>query len=177
MNHARIAFAALALAACGSSHETITATSGVYELSIASEHDACSPTRATGPMGTAGVVATTNELTITAPDLSASTPMLVGLDSASSYAEQRTETLGACPSATLVRTYSVVTSNPSGLDVAYTETWQGLASCTPAMRAMMPAAPAIDCHASLLMHYRLNTPCAAPCQLWVNADASTSCSC
>jgi hypothetical protein len=178
VHHVRIAAIALCLlAGCDSSHEPITATSGVYALSIASEHDACSPTRATGPMGTAGVVATTNDLTIAVPDSSASTPMLVSLDGAAAYAEERSDTLAACPTATLARSYSIVSTSASGLDVAYTETWQGLASCTPAMRAMMPAAPTIDCRADLLLHYRLTTPCAAPCQLRVEADASTTCSC
>ena len=177
MHHARFLTLALALTACGSSHETITATSGVYDLTIASEHDACSPTRTTGAIGTAGVFATTNDLVIAVPDASASTPMLVSLESVASYSADRSAPLAACPTATLARSYSITAASASGLDIAYTETWNGLATCTSAMRALMPAAPSVDCRADLLLRYRLATPCAAPCQLRVSTDGSTSCSC
>lgn len=164
-------------AGCSTTHEPLAATTGVYDLTIAGEVDACSPMRATGPMGTAGVVQQGAFLTLSVPDLTTSAPMLVSLNSEASFTDEHTDALGACTNATLSRTYSVVSHDGSGFDVAYTETWSGLSTCGAAMRSIMPAAPSADCRADLMLHYRLSTPCAAPCQVRVTADGAAACHC
>ncbi len=162
---------------CSSTHETLSATSGVYDLTVAGERDACSPTRLTGPMGTAGVVSHGALLTLAVPDLVSNTPMLLALNSATGYADERTDTLAPCTGATLARGYSVISTSASGIDVAYHESWSGMSTCGAAMRAIMPAAPSADCSADLVLHYRLATTCAAPCQILVTADGATACHC
>lgn len=181
MHHAKIALAALALTlaagGCSSSHETLAATSGVYELTISGEVDACSPLRATGPMGTASVVQQGTLLTVSAPDLVTSYPMLVSLNGQQGFSDERATALDTCTGATLTRTYSVVGHDTTGLDVAYTETWSGLETCGAAMRSIMPAAPTHDCRADLVLHYRFESACAAPCQLRLTLDGGAACEC
>ncbi len=167
----------LAAAGCSSTHEPVSATTGVYALTIAGEVDACSPLRATGPMGSAGIVQHGALITLTAPDPTTSLPTLVSLNSEASFSDERVTTLDPCTGATLTRTYSVVGHDGDGLDVAYTETWTGMSTCGAAMRSIMPAAPSRDCRADLVMHYRLETPCAAPCQLRLTVDGGAACQC
>jgi hypothetical protein len=45
------------------------------------------------------------------------------------------------------------------------------------MRSIMPAAPTADCSAELVMHYRLEAACAAPCQVQIGIDGSANCHC
>jgi hypothetical protein len=167
----------LAGAGCSSTHETLSATTGVYDLSIASESDPCTPLRTTGPIGTAGVVSQGALLTLTAPDPTSIAPMLVSLNSAAGYAEERSDMLAPCTNATLARSYTIVSSNASGFDVAYRESWSGMSTCGAAMRSIMPAAPSADCSAELVMHYRLESACAAPCQVEVAIDGRAGCHC
>lgn len=167
----------IAVTGCSSAHETISAASGVYDLSIVTEQDACSPTRMTGPMGTAGVVTHGTDLTIAVPDLTSSAPLVVALNSGSGYSDARTEMLAPCTAATLARRYTVVSTSPTDVDVAYHEAWTGMTTCGAAMRSIMPAAPASDCNADLVLHYRLDTACEAPCQIRVSADGATACHC
>lgn len=172
-----IALALMALAGCSSTHETIDATTGVYDLSIASEADPCSPMRATGPMGAMGVIQQGAVLTVTAPDLTSTAPLLLSLTGETGFAEDRTEALAPCTNATLDRSYTVVGANASGFDVAYHESWTGLSTCGAAMRYVMPAAPTSDCSADLVLHYRLASPCASPCRLQLGLDGSAACHC
>jgi len=164
-------------AGCSSTHETLSATTGVYDLTIASESDPCSPMRLTGPVGTAGVTLSGALLTLSAPDPTTNAPMLVALNSNSGYSQTQTLPLEACTAATLERAYTVVGTNESGFDVAYRESWSGLSTCGAAMRSIMPAAPSADCSADLVLHYRLDAACASPCQIRVSADGAAACHC
>ena len=179
VHNARFAsLALLALLGCSSTHEPITATSGVYDLTIASEHDACSPTRPTGALGTAGIVVSgAGTLTVSAPDLTSNAPMLVLLSGEAAYAQERTDMHASCTQASLVRGYSIVSARADGIDIAYAETWRGLSTCSPEMHANMPAAPSADCTAHLVMHYRLATPCASSCQILLGAGGAATCRC
>jgi len=103
--------------------------------------------------------------------------MLVSLDGAQGYSNERTDTLATCTDATLSRTYTVVSLSATGFDVAYREAWTGLSTCGTAMRYVMPLAPTADCRAELVLHYRLQTQCDAPCELRLQADGSTNCHC
>lgn len=167
----------IAMMGCSTTHEPLSATSGVYDLTIAGELDACSPMRATGPMGTAGVVQQGALLTLSVPDLTTNALMLVSLDSQASFTDERVDMLDQCTNATLARTYSVVSHDANGFDVAYHESWTGLSTCGAGMHWVMPAAPTADCSADLVMHYRLTTPCASPCQVRVTADGAATCHC
>lgn len=166
-----------ALVGCSSTHQPVTATSGVYDLTIAGERDACSPVRATGPAGLAGVVQQGALLTLTVPDLTTSSPMLVTLASDHGFTDARTDALTACSGASLVRTYSVVAHDANGFDVAYTESWTGMSTCGAAMHAIMPAAPTADCTADLVLHYQLETPCDAPCEIRLGVGGTAACHC
>jgi len=177
VRHLFFALALVALSGCSSTHDAITATPGVYDLTIASERDACSPMRSTGPMGTAGITSLGTVLTVTAPDLVTNAPMLVPLSGEAGYADATTQALAPCTNATLVRSYTVVSAAGGSVDVAYHESWSGLASCGAAMRLVMPAAPSADCDADLVLRYRLRAECASPCQILLSADGTTSCRC
>ncbi len=166
-----------ALVGCSSTHQPVTATSGVYDLTIAGEHDACSPVRSTGAAGLAGVVQQGAVLTLTVPDLTTSSPMLVSLESDHGFTDTRIDALTACSGASLARTYSVVAHDANGFDVAYTESWTGMSTCGAAMRSIMPAAPSADCTADLVLHFRLETPCAAPCEIRLGAGGTAACHC
>ena len=162
---------------CSSAHEPLSATSGVYDLTIASESDPCSPMRVTGPAGTAAVTLSGSVLALSAPDLTTNAPMLVWLNGDAGYSQTQTTTLETCTAATLERAYTVVGTNAGGFDVAYRETWSGLSTCGAAMRSIMPAAPRADCSADLVLHYHLADACTSPCQIRVAADGSAACHC
>jgi hypothetical protein len=167
----------LAAVGCSSSHETLDATNGVYDLTVASEVDACSPLRTTGPMGTSAVVAQGPLLTLSVPDLTSSAPMLVALNENAGYTSTQSEMLAPCTGATLERAYTIVGQSASGFDVAYRETWTGMSTCGAAMRAVMPAAPSADCRADLVLHFQLHAACESPCELRVSAAGDAACHC
>jgi hypothetical protein len=167
---------AVALGGCTSAHESVEVGSGIYELTVSGESDACSPLRTTGVMGTVGVVAIDDVLNLSVPDLAADTPMLVSLSRGDGFHDTRTEALPTCTDASLERSYTVVSADTAHFSVVYTETWRGLASCGEAMRSVMPAAPSGDCRADLVLDYRLDSECLAPCEIQLTATGA-ACRC
>lgn len=166
----------LALAGCASAHQTVEIGSGIYELTVQGEADACSPLRTTGAMGTVGVVSADDVLNLSVPDLDSEASMRVSLSRGTGFHDARSEALPACTDATLERSYTVVSSDATHFSVVYTETWRGLESCGSAMRSVMPAAPAADCRADLVLDYHLDTECLAPCEIQLTAGGA-ACSC
>lgn len=164
-----------ALTGCAGSHDQVNVGTGIFALTISGDRDVCRPARTTGPMGTVGVVSSGDVLNLAVPDLVNDAPMRVSLQMSTGWSDERTDTV--CGNAALTRSYSVVSGTATAFDVAYTEQWSGLSGCTDAARAAMPSAPAGDCRADLVLHYRLDTACAAPCEIRVAADGSPSCAC
>ncbi len=166
----------LALAGCTSAHQTVDVGSGIYDLTVTGDADACSPLRMTGAMGVVGVVSIDDVLNLSVPDLGAEASMRVSLSRSTGFHDERTEALPACTDANLDRSYTVVSADGTHFSVTYTETWRGLASCGSAMRSVMPAAPSADCRADLVLDYRLDTECLAPCEIQLTGSGA-SCSC
>lgn len=166
----------LALAGCSSAHQAVDVGSGIYDLTVSGESDACSPLRTTGAMGTVGVVALGDVLSLSVPDLDSAPSMRVSLSRSTGFHEERSEALPTCTDATLERSYTVVESDATHFSVVYGETWRGLETCGSAMRSVMPAAPLGDCRADLVLDYQLDTACAAPCEIQLTASGP-ACSC
>jgi hypothetical protein len=180
MSHARgiVLFVSLALAlsGCASAHQSVEVGSGIYTLTVSGERDACSPLRTTGAMGSVGVVSTDDVLNLSVPDLDAAASMRVSLSRSTGFHDERTEVLPTCTDGTLARSYTVVEADTTHFSVVYGETWTGLASCGTAMRSIMPAAPTADCRAELVLDYRLDAECLAPCEIQLTS-AGAACSC
>ena len=165
-----------ALGACTSAHQAVEVGSGIYELTVTSERDACSPLRTTGAMGTVGVVSRGDVLNLSVPDLDSDASMRVSLSRGTGFHDERSDALPACAEGALERTYTVVAADSTRFTVVYTETWRGLATCGSAMRSVMPTAPTADCRAELALEYRLDAECAAPCEIQLTASGAT-CAC
>ena len=164
------------LAGCSSAHESVDVGSGTYELTVSGESDACSPLRATGAMGIVGVVAIDDVLNLSVPDVGTETSLRVSLSRSTGFHEERTEDLPTCTAGTLERTYTALAVDGTHFTVGYTETWHGLSTCGTAMRSVMPMAPTADCRADLVLDYRLDSECRAPCELQISASGAT-CAC
>jgi hypothetical protein len=166
----------VALAGCSSAHQAVDVGTGIYDLTVSGENDACSPLRTTGAMGTVGVVSIDDVLNLSVPDFGPEASMRVSLSRAGGFHEARSEALPTCTGASLERAYTVVSSEGTHFSVVYTETWRGLETCGEAMRSVMPAAPTADCRADLVLDYRLETECAAPCEIQLTSTGA-ACSC
>lgn len=144
---------------CSAVHTPTEVGSGIYDLSVSSERDACSPNRATGLMGPVAVVVAEDVVNVGLPD-----GARVSLDTSAGFHSEVATTLASCPAATLRRSWTVVGSGVHGdFDLAYHEEWQGLAGC--AASAMPAEAPVADCAADLVFTYSQAQACAAPCEL------------
>jgi hypothetical protein len=179
MSNARVGLffsVAVALSGCSSAHQSVDVGTGIYDLTVSGESDACSPLRTTGAMGTVGVVAIDDVLNLSVPDVGAEASMLVSLSRGTGFHDERSESLPTCTDATLERSYTVVAGDAARFTVVYRETWRGLSSCGTAMRSVMPAAPTADCTADLVLDYQLATECLAPCEIQLTGSGAT-CSC
>ncbi len=155
-------------AGCSSTHSATTVSSGIYDLTVARELDACSPSRATGRTGAVGVVATDDVVNVGAID-----GTRISLSQANGFHGEFEAAIPACPTARLRREWTILGSSAEGFTMAYAETWSGLDGCGA---VAMPSAPSHDCRADLVLDYRRTTACEAPCE--VSLDASgPSCSC
>ena len=166
----------LCLAGCTSAHEPVAVESGLYDLTISGERDACSPARATGAMGIVAVVSADDVLSVAVPDLTGEA-MRVSLSRSSGFHVELSEDVPTCTGATLLRAYTAVARAGGGFDVLYREDWSGLSTCGTAMHSIVPAAPSADCRADLVLGYRLDATCAAPCELRVGTDGTAACAC
>lgn len=156
----------LALTGCTSSHRATDVASGIYELTVTTERDACTPSRDTGAMGRVAVVSAVDLLNLGLQD-----GARVSLDQSNGFHAVHQVPFASCEGAALRREWSVINSDTSGnFTVAYNEEWSGVARCT------MPEAPRSDCRADLVLSYRNMEACASPCTLTMGASGP-SCSC
>ena len=157
---------ASALTGCMSSHATTDVASGIYELTVTSERDACTPFRATGSMGRVAVVSAVDVLNLGLQD-----GARVSLDQSNGFHAVHEVPLASCAGASLRREWAVIASEASGsFTVSYNEEWTGVARCGA------PEAPRADCRADLVLNYRNMEACEAPCTLSMSA-AGPSCLC
>lgn len=151
---------------CTSAHATTDVASGIYELTVTSERDACTPSRETGSMGRVAVVSAVDVLNLGLQD-----GARVSLNQSNGFHAVHEVPLASCAGAALRREWAVIASDLSGgFTVAYNEEWTGLSHCA------MPEAPRTDCRADLVLSYRNMEACAAPCTLSMSA-AGPSCLC
>ena len=172
-----ILLAMLGLSACAGAHEPTNVGTGIYELTVHGELDACSPMRATGSMGRVGVVSSGGVLNLGVPnDALIGADARVSLAQSDGWSDAVEESLRSCTEATLRREWSVVRGDGDSFELVYAEEWRGLDTCGAAMRSIMPAAPATDCRAELVLDYHRVQRCEAPCEVRIDAGGA-SCAC
>jgi hypothetical protein len=159
---------------CAAAHSSREVPSGIYDLTVRGEVDACSPTRRVGAMGAVGVVARDGLLNVAVPDGASDVLARVSLARAEGLHTEVAVDIDGCANASLVRSWTVTESAHEGFELVFAQRWIGLAGCAAA-RAM-PGAPASDCAAEQTLEYRLMEACAAPCEVRVAAGAAT-CAC
>lgn len=158
----------LTLSACSSTHGATEVGSGIYELTVSTERDACTPSRNTGVMGQVAVVSSDDVLNIGLAD-----GARVSLEQAAGFHGAYDVPIASCDGASLHREWTILGSTPGGFTLAYQEEWIGIAGCTG---IAMPEAPDHDCRADLVLDYQRMEACEAPCELRLAATGPT-CSC
>src|SRR5687767_12925633 len=98
---ALVSLAVVSLGGCASSHETRSVGSGIYELTVHGDGDACSPTRLTGAMGAVGVVSEVDVLNVAVPDGTAEHLARVSLARADGFSTDVYVDVEGCPGAQL----------------------------------------------------------------------------
>lgn len=162
--------------ACSAAHRTSEVMPGVYDLTIRGETDACSPARETGAMGSVGVVVMPGILDVSVPDATEGDAIRVSLSRDAGWHDEASLALEGCAGATLERSWTVLDTRDASFEVAYRESWRGLEGCSAAMRSLMPAAPAADCVADLVLDYRIREACGPRCEVGVT-DSGLGCLC
>jgi hypothetical protein len=153
---------------CSAAHAPTEVSSGIYELSVTPERDACSPARSTGVVGRVAVVSSDDVLNIGLAD-----GARVSLSQATGFHGVHEVPIASCEGASLRREWTVVGSQAGGFSLAYAEEWLGMAGCTS---PSMPEAPDFDCRADLVLDYARMEACEAPCELRL-ATSGPTCSC
>ena len=158
----------LALGGCSAVHEPTEVASGIYELSVSTERDACTPARETGLMGRVAVVSSDDVLNIGLPD-----GARVSLSQATGFHGTHEVPIATCPGASLRREWTVLDSTHGGFALEYSEEWLGIGGCAT---VAMPEAPDHDCRADLVLDYAVAESCEAPCELRLAATGPV-CAC
>ena len=158
----------LTLCGCSATHAATEVSSGIYELTVSTERDACSPARSTGAMGQVAVVSSDDVLNIGLAD-----GARVSLDQASGFHGAYDVSIATCADASLHREWTVLDASSGGFSIAYREEWIGIGGCAG---LAMPEAPDRDCRADLVLDYARMEACEAPCELRLAATGPT-CSC
>lgn len=160
---------------CAAAHEANDVGSGIYELMVRNEGDACAPSRVTGAMGAVGIVSHSDVLDVAVPDGLADRIGRVSLARSNGFATEVSIAIDGCAGARLARSWSVLDAAEDRFSIAYAEEWSGITGCEGA-RAAMPAAPRADCRAERTLEYTLTSRCAAPCSVRLSSTGP-SCSC
>lgn len=161
---------------CAAAHGTPEVASGIYELTVHGEVDACSPTRPAGAMGTVGIVATSDVLNVAVPDVTTDDVLTrVSIVRRGALHTEIASAVRGCPGAMVRRSWTVTEGDESRFELLFAQEWTGLEGCAD-LRESMPAAPVSDCMAEQVLEYRLSESCAAPCEVVVTATG-VACSC
>lgn len=166
------------LMGCAQAHGTDDVAPGIYELTIESGADACSPVRPIGAMGTVAVLVDDGAIDAPVPDADlgplASPRVRLAPDSAF-HAETNRRVTG-CDGAWVHEEWTVLDSAAEGFAISHLQRWEGLSSCVEGA-ITMPGAPVADCESERQLEYRLAESCAAPCSLRLTSAASVDCVC
>ncbi len=176
--HGWLTLALVALAGCASAHGSDEGAAGIYELTIESEVDACSPLRPVGAMGAVAVLVEGGAIDAPVPDaealLLASPRVRLGPDGL--FHAETNRRIPGCEGAWVHEEWTVVEPSASAFAISHLQRWEGLASCAdPA--ALMPGAPAGDCSSERRLRYEIAERCAAPCSLRLTSTSTVACDC
>jgi len=165
------------LAGCAATHGPEEAiASGVYDLTIRSALDDCSPSRLTGSVGEVPVVSQDGLLSVPVPDRD-DTPALevarrVTLLEEEGFHFASVGGMEGCPTATERHAWTVVARSEDTFEVEHCQRFEGLAGC-----GAMEGAPEADCEAVRDLRFTLRTRCDAPCELTWSPGAGVACTC
>lgn len=157
---------AFALSACASAHESRDVGTGVYELEVRGDADACSPARSTGRMGEVGVVSRADVLNLALPASFGLSRL--SLSRSSDWHGATDTPIEGCAGAWVHREWSIDRASADGFELGWIEEWRGLDTCV-APSSIMPDA---DCRADLVLDYRLMEACGDGCELRESGDGA-----
>ena len=169
-------FFVVAASGCADAHEPEGVAPGLYELTVQTDLDACTPMRPTGSMGPVAVLVEGTTLDVPVPDAEATvlTAQRVRLSPDSSFHAETNRHITGCDGAWVHEEWTVMDTHDEGFDLLVHQDWQGLESCTSAVREPVPAA---DCSSERTMGYRLRAACYEPCSLQLTGAGEIACSC
>jgi hypothetical protein len=160
---------------CLSAHEPREVSSGVYELKVRVERDACLPMRTGGELGPVGVVSEHGVLNLAVPAGIDARLLRVSLARDEGYHAEVITDIPGCIGAHVRRAWTVVDIARDRLEVLFEQTWRGLDGCE-VPRDQMPLSPMADCEASQVLEYVLREACPPTCDVLLGS-AGTTCSC
>ncbi|MCB9594438.1 MAG: hypothetical protein H6719_17025 [Sandaracinaceae bacterium] len=166
------------MSGCSQNHPTDDVSAGIYELTVAADADACSPTRAVGSMGPVGVVVRGTAIDAPVPDVASPTLLTAPrvILNADSFHAETNRRIPGCADAFVHEEWTLLESTGAGFELLHTQLWTGMSGCDVAAD-VMPGAPAADCQSERRLRYDLMEVCAEPCRLFLDASGSVSCSC
>lgn len=178
MNLLRTMCVCALMVGCSQAHPSDEVEAGIYDLTVFADSEACSPSRAVGPMGPVAVLVEGSAIDAPVPDLASPsllTAPRVTLTGESFHAETNRRVPG-CDDTFVHEEWTLIESSRDGFELLHSQEWHGLAECEAAP-ATMPGAPSADCMSERRLRYELAEPCAAPCRLILGAAGALSCSC
>ena len=171
-----VSAAALLALGCAEAHANPGEVgSGLYDLSVRSDGDACSPGRVQGAMGRVGIVAHDDVLNVAVPDAMTDGLARLSLARVDGFHSEVEVGLDGCVGARLRRTWTVAAAGPEQFEVLFSQSWTGLDGCL-AERPLVAGQPASDCTSEQTLEYRLAQACAAPCEVRV-VGGEARCAC
>lgn len=167
----------VALFGCSQSHPNAEIAPGIYDLTVQSETEACSPPRAVGAMGRVAVLVQNGAVDAPVPegDDSLLTAPRVVLEPSSSFHTETNRRPSGCDTAFVHEEWTVLASDGATFDLLHTQQWQGIASCAGA--EPLRNAPSADCMSERRLRYDLAQACVAPCRLVLGESLAVGCSC
>jgi hypothetical protein len=177
-SHGLLTLALVVLAGCASAHGSDEVEAGIYELTIESELDACSPLRPVGAMGAVAVLVDGGAIDAPVPDAEAlllASPRVRLAPDGLFHAETNRRVSG-CDGAWVHEEWTVVEPSAEAFAISHLQRWEGLASCADPS-VLMPGAPGADCSSERLLRYSLAERCLAPCSLRLTSTSTVACAC
>ncbi len=163
---------------CTHAHVAEELGSGLYELSIKTDEDGCSPIRPTGTMGDVGVLVEEGAIDAPVPDSdrTALVSPRVRLTPERAFHAETNRPVPNCEGAYVYDQWTMLGNSPRALSILHVQEWQGLSGCADTIDSM-PAAPAADCRSERALTYTLSESCLAPCSLRILTLDTIACVC
>ncbi|MGE0791891.1 MAG: hypothetical protein AB7S26_39825 [Sandaracinaceae bacterium] len=171
-----ITLAALLGFGCAVAHPSDEVRTGIYELTVETMTDDCSPQRAAGDLGMVAVLVRDGAIDAPVPetDLSLFTAPRVELTPGRSYHFETNRRLTGCDGAWVHEEWTMMDSDGTVFEVDHSQDWEGVSSCVPAEGSSVPS---VDCAVDRHLRYALDTACDAPCSLSIDASGALICGC